>query len=300
MHINELKEIYWGKEEADADELTRKDVIYRGFLGDRQIWEKTKYSKNYDSTSLSDTIVTTWHIVRDFHLDSLNIETNITGDIDWGDYDITEDWRSGLKYDHHYAFEGDYNISFICNKHRNGATIGRIRENPRAYAGYSGPRNELIGVSFGKIPYLDHMIGTNHPMFYGVKSITKVTIPDGLASIQANMFYGTNVRELIFPKSESKDGNGEIKKLTIGAGAFVVDAEENRKDILNGIRKKIYISSSVSSIGAGALGCDIAGNVLPNVDFYYVEGSAGATYVNSLTLPMGSTKQTWDEKTIDA
>ena len=292
MHINEFKEIYWGKEESDADDLTRRDIIYRGFLGDRQIWEKTKYNKNYESSTLSNTIVTTWHIVRDFYLDSLNIETSIIGKIDWGDYDVTENWRSGLKYDHHYSFEGDYDISFICESSRNGATIGRIRENPRMYNGYSGPRNELIGVSFGTVPYLDHMIGTDHPMFYGIKSIVKVTIPDGLESIQEEMFYGTNVRELIFPKSETP--------LTIGAGAFAVNSEENGKDILDGLRKKIYISSSVSSIGARALGCDIAGNVLPNVDFYYVEGSVGATYVNSLMLPTGSTKQTWDEETIDA
>ena len=292
MHINEFKEIYWGKEGSDADDLTRKDIIYRGFLGDRQVWEKTKYSKNYESSALSNTIVTTWHIVRDFYLDSLNIETSITGKIDWGDYDITENWRSGLKYDHHYSFEGDYDISFICENSRNGATIGRIRENPRMYSGYNGPRNELIGVSFGTVPYLDHMIGTDHPMFYGIKSIIKVTIPDGLKSIQENMFYGTNVRELIFPKSETP--------LIIGAGAFAVNVEENQKDILNGIRKKIYISSTVSSIGVGALGCDTAGNVLPNVDFYYVENSEGAHYVNGLTLPEGSTKQTWNEQTIDA
>lgn len=290
MHLKDFKEIYWGKEDSEAEELTRKDIIYRGYLGDRQVWEKTKYSSTFDSTKLSDTIVTTWHIVRDFHLDSLTIETNVTGSIDWGDNGVIDDWRSGLKYDHHYTFEGDYDISFICKQYRSGASIGRIRENPSVYGGYSGPRNTLIGVSFGKVPYLDHMIGTNHPMFEGIKTIIKVTIPDGLSSIQRRMFYGTNVRELIFPRSDTP--------LTIGASAFVVDVNENNNDILEGIRKKIYISSTIDSIGAQALGYDTTGNVLSNVDFYYVEGSVGASYVNSLSLPEGSTKNVWDEHTI--
>ena len=64
MRISNSKYIYWGKEDASEEDASRQDIIHRIYLGDRQVWEKPEEDIT-EITDLSNSITTTWKIVKD-------------------------------------------------------------------------------------------------------------------------------------------------------------------------------------------------------------------------------------------
>lgn len=203
MRLSDFEQIAYGKEEDDKDELSRKDIIYRIFLGDRQVWERT--TDFNPSKTLSNKIITTWNIKTDFVLANVTDVSVITGLIEWSDED-TENWRSGESgYYHKFIPEGEYNITLNCQSFKSDAAIGQIKE--VNHYGSSNNRNELIGVTFGKVPFADWRLGTREMpegVFENITTIKEITIPNGVERIPPRIFYNTSFTELIVPESVNR------------------------------------------------------------------------------------------------
>ena len=283
MRINNFGHIYYGKEDPELEEKTRRDIIYRIFLGDRQIWVKDE-EEEIDILNISNRVPTKWYIIQDFNMNKVTDETNISGHIDWGDGDLKDEWRSGVSNFHRYTTEGIYEISLICEKNRKNAVIARIADmTPPTEQGYV---NELIGIGFGNIPYADHRLGQdNKGVFEDITTITEVTIPKGLKRVPPRLCYNTKIKKIIFPKYNEDDDT----TLVIGDYAFVsTDFEE------------LWISSSVSSIGAYGVGYAPSGDVPNNLKIHCVRGTAGAAYANQLAAANSTViiDDEWDERTL--
>ena len=264
MRLTDFGRIAYGKEDSDTPETQRKDIIYRAFLGDRQVWEKT--IEDDDNTNASYNVITDWKIVNDFSLAKVTDVTSITGFVNWGDND-EDDWRSGnANYFHHYVTEGNYKITIKCKNYLPAAKIAQIAET--AHYTYGDPRNELIGVTMSLMPFADFRLGTNNKgVFEDIITITRVTIPIGITRVPPRLFYNTSFTELSFPEQEDD--------LVIGDYAFVSNEVE-----------KIIISKNVTTIGTHALGFGTNGSVVSGLNVYCHANSAGYDYaVNVLELP---------------
>ena len=263
MRLTDFGQISYGKESNDIPDTLRKDIIYRAFLGDRQVWEKTV--DNREDTSASYNIITEWHIVNDFVLDKVTDVTSITGFINWGDND-EDDWRSGnVGYFHHYVTEGKYKITLKCKNYLPAAKIAQIVEANHYSTG--DLRNELIGVTLSLMPFADYRLDTNKGVFEDVTTITNITIPIGITRIPPRLFCNTSFEELYFPKQDDS--------LVIEDYAFVS----------NNV-KKITVPKNVTSIGTRALGYTTGGGVVADLSYYCYAGSVGYDYAkNVLNLP---------------
>ena len=188
MRLKDFGQIAYGKEDADAPRETRTDIIYRVFLGDRQIWERIETDDS--SLTASDKVVFTWDIQNDFLLDRVTETTVITGQIEWGDNDA-DSWRSGnSNYFHSYTTEGIYNITLNCKNYLETATISQVKE-INHYKNSEETRNTLIGVTLGKIPFSEPNSGKlngNRGVFQGISTIKEVIIPAGSAPVAKYLF----------------------------------------------------------------------------------------------------------------
>lgn len=283
MRINNFGHIYYGKEDPELEEKTRRDMIYRVFLGDRQIWVKDE-EEELDIAAISNRVPTKWYIIQDFNLNKVTEETNIFGRIDWGDNDLDDEWRSGGSNYHHYTTEGIYEISLICEKSRKNAIIARIADmTPPTEDGYT---NELIGIGFGTIPYADNRLGQEGiGVFENVTTIEEVIIPKGLKRVPPRLCYNTKIKKIIFPKYADDDDT----KLIIENYAFVSTEF-----------KELWLSSSIGSIGYHGVGYTPNGNVPDNLKIHCVRGTVGASYANQLAAANNTViiDDEWDERTL--
>lgn len=258
MRLDNFGTIGYGKEdEEEIDELERTDIIYRVFLGDRQVWEKVEEEED-TSVKASKKIITTWKIVKEFNLANVTAATSITGTIDWGDND-TDNWRSGNNYYHSYVTEGIYNITLNCKSFLENATIGQIRESTNH--GYLEFENTLIGVTMGLIPFNEHLLGyENLGVFENITTIKEVIVPKGIKEVPKRLFYNTSFEELELPSGLEK----------IGDYAFVSNKV-----------KTIKVPSSVSNFGVHCLGYNTDGDIVNDLSFKCSRGSAADAYATA-------------------
>lgn len=261
MRLTNFKQIRYGKDDEELDENARKDIIYRVFLGDRQVWEKAE--DEIEDLSANNKIVTTWNIVDDFNLANTTEVTAITGEIDWGDYS-SEDWRSGNGgYFHQYVTEGNYNITLNCKNSLTNSSIGQIKEINHYSLG--APTNTLIGVTLSLVPFSEHLLNDDTKgVFEDRTTIVTVKIPKGIIRIPQRLFYNTSFEELNFPEQNDT--------LTIGNYALVSNE-----------LKKVYSYNNDLVIGTKGLGYNTDGTFMTDVDYYCNENSSLYNYVINLT-----------------
>ena len=197
MRLSNCKQVFYGKEDPDAEMMERKDIIYQIFLGDRQVWERTS---DEGTEKASNKITTTWRITNDLTLKSLTESTIITGKVNWGDSSV-DNWRSGEFNIHYYVDSGLYDITFDCElikelPYGQVAAISRIEEyNPGGTS-----TNELIGVTLGKVPFASHRLDDDSKgVFEDVLTIESIVVPQGVTKIPQRLFYNTSFEEIVIP-----------------------------------------------------------------------------------------------------
>ena len=265
MRLSDYRQIFYGKEDPEKEDLERKDIVYQVYLGDRQVWERTS---DEDTTLASNKITTTWYIAKDLTLKNVTDATTMTGTLDWGDGSI-DDWRSGEYYTHYYTMEGEYNITFDCTAQKSNASAAQIAE----YGAQSGGANKLIGVTLSKIPFSDHVLGdVSKGVFEDVTTIEAITVPSGVIYIPPRLFYNTSFETLTIPAAFDEEEN-ELE-ITVGANAFVSDSAQ-----------RIRIESKSMVIGNNAFGYDTEGNIVEDLVFECYANSPAYTYAinNNIT-----------------
>jgi len=263
MRLSECKQIFYGKEDPDAEMMERKDIIYQIFLGDRQVWERTS---DEGTEKASNKITTTWRITNDLTLKSLTDSTIITGKINWGDSSV-DDWRSGEFNIHYYVDSGLYGITFDCElikdlPYGEVAAISRIEEyNPGGTS-----TNELIGVTLGKVPFASHRLDDDSKgVFEDVLTIENIVVPQGVTKIPQRLFYNTSFEEIIIPAAIGEDD--EELQIDIGAYAFT-----------SNVAQKIRIESKNTIIGNFAFGYKTDGTLINNLIYQCYENTNAYNY----------------------
>lgn len=198
MRLKDFGQIAYGKEDVNASRETRTDIIYRVFLGDRQIWERIETDDSF--LIAGDKVIFTWDIQNDFLLDRVTETTVITGQVEWGDNDA-DNWRSGnSNYFHSYATDGIYNITLNCENYLKTATISQVKE-INHYKNSEETHNTLIGVILGKIPFSEPNSGKlngSKGVFQGVSTIREVIIPVGSAPVAKYLFKDCRYLENVY------------------------------------------------------------------------------------------------------
>ena len=263
MRLSDCKQIFYGKEDPDAEMMERKDIIYQIFLGDRQVWERTS---DEGTEKASNKITTTWRITNDLTLKSLTESTIITGKINWGDSSV-DDWRSGEFNIHYYVDSGLYNITFDCElikelPYGQVAAISRIEEyNPGGTS-----TNELIGVTLGKVPFASHRLDDDSKgVFEDVLTIESIVVPQGVTKIPQRLFYNTSFEEIVIPAAIGEDD--EELEIKIEQYAFV-----------SNVARKIRIESKNIVINSHAFGFDTDDHIINNLKFYCYRNTRADTY----------------------
>lgn len=263
MRLSECKQVFYGKEDPDAEIMERKDIIYQIFLGDRQVWERTS---DEGTEKASNKITTTWRITNDLTLKSLTDSTIITGKINWGDSSV-DDWRSGEFNIHYYVDSGLYNIIFDCElikelPYGQVAAISRIEEyNPGGTS-----TNELIGVTLGKVPFAGHRLDDDSKgVFEDVLTIESIIVPQGVTKIPQRLFYNTSFEEIVIPAAIGEDD--EELQIDIGAYAFT-----------SNVAQKIRIESKNTVIGNYAFGYKTDGTLINNLIYQCYENTNAYNY----------------------
>ena len=263
MRLSDCKQVFYGKEDPDAEMMERKDIIYQIFLGDRQVWERTS---DEGTEKASNKITTTWRITNDLTLKSLTESTIITGKVNWGDSSV-DDWRSGEFNIHYYVDSGLYNITFDCElikdlPYGQVAAISRIEEyNPGGTS-----TNELIGVTLGKVPFAEHRLDNNSKgVFEDVLTIESIVVPQGVTQIPDRLFFNTSFEEIVIPAAIG-DNNEELE-INIGQYAFVSNAA-----------RKIRIESKNTVIGNYAFGYKTDGTLIDNLIYQCYENTNAYNY----------------------
>lgn len=255
MRLSNFERIKYGKEDDGVvDEYSRQDIIYRVFLGDRQVWERTAEEQS-ESWVATNSVTTTWKIERDFTLDTVTAATSITGSISWGDNDYST-WRSGNTISHQYTTEGFYDITLNCTSFLPNATLGRIAERNDGGEG----NNYIVRVILGLIPFDTHRLNSTVGVFENITTITTVIVPAGITEIPQRLFYNTSIGTLELPESLE----------TIGDYAFVS----------NNI-SSIKVPDTVSHFGEKCLGFGTNGRVIDNLQFFCKKDSSADIYAKN-------------------
>lgn len=271
MRLSDCKQVFYGKEDPDAEMMERKDIIYQIFLGDRQVWERTS---DEGTEKASNKITTTWRITNDLTLKSLTESTIITGKVNWGDSSV-DDWRSGEFNIHYYVDSGLYNITFDCElikelPYGQVAAISRIEEyNPGGTS-----TNELIGVTLGKVPFASHKLDDDSKgVFEDILTIESIVVPQGVTKIPQRLFYNTSFEEIVIPAAIGEDD--EELEINIGAYAFT-----------SNVAQKIRIESKNTIIGNFAFGYKTDGTLINDLIYQCYENTNAYNYaVNNGITP---------------
>ena len=263
MRLSDCKQVFYGKEDPDAEMMERKDIIYQIFLGDRQVWERTS---DEGTEKASNKITTTWRITNDLTLKSLTESTIIIGKVNWGDSSV-DDWRSGEFNIHYYVDSGLYDITFDCElikelPYGQVAAISRIEEyNPGGTS-----TNELIGVTLGKVSFASHRLDDDSKgVFEDVLTIESIVVPQGVTKIPQRLFYNTSFEEIVIPAAIGEDD--EELQIDIGAYAFTSNTA-----------KKVRIESKNTVIGNYAFGYKTDGTLVNDLIYQCYENTNAYNY----------------------
>lgn len=262
MIIDEtLNKVNFGKENEELSEDIRHDIIHRIYLGDREIWEKTKPTtvvKNYGTNT-----VMTWKINKtngEFIFGNCTEVTTMTGSIDWGDGAKTNNWRSGNGgYTHYFNSLGEHDIVLRISEENyyKGGKIGAIKDFslPETVDGQT-VKNELIAIRLGKIPFDNHRLYENDKgvleEYTSLKKIYFCKSEDFQITIPPKFCYKTGITDIV------------IQDNVIGVGAQAIVYTGDSEDAT------IWIKDDCG-IGEQGLGCKISYNTIRpfnNLVFY--------------------------------
>lgn len=304
MRLEKIPRIRFGRESKKIAKNLRKDIIYKVYLGDRQIWKKRKTDEEEKTKKkkprIDSKLRMKWFIYDYLVLANVTSATSIVGTIDWGDGTV-EDWESGYNCYHKYAVSGIYDVTIDCSKHLKRATIGQISSIDKANVSLNY-QSYLKEIGFCEVPYLNYKLAEaifgevpTYHMFEAIPGtntdkLESVQMLLGVQDVPVKMFYGTSLKNIVISGSVETLGQDCFVRKYIDAPLFIRLEKDDQED-------NTLTFGQLANSGIGYQVQNNTKSIIPNITVQCPE--EWTSIINYLTTVLGANVITYLEEEDD-